>query len=673
MAFPQRPFVLINQAELDRLRADLQGAGWKRDLYDAQRGNGFMPVGYGLRANAADWMHRTIVIPARGGHYHHFFCEDGDRLDIPPDQQLAPGPYRCPKCGRSYQGEKFDGAMRRLAHGWLARAALDLALVSALERDTAYARKAGEILLKYAAAYPGPHDTNTTGGMIFQSLDESMWVIPLAQAYDLVHASLSPEQCALIERFFADVAGGLQKCGTHGNWGSWHLSAVGVVGYAIQAPALIRWATEQFQAQIRDQLGDDGLWPESVHTYHYFPLMAFVAFAEAAFHAGVDLYHWEARPGKSLMRMFTAPLPYAYPDLRLPAINDGWFQAFLPPSMYEVACARDPRPEFAWVLANIYRPGAVPGGTVTEPNAPPRGGLYAFLFGRALPADVASPKFESINFPVLGICTLRSGHGAMLTFDYGPFLGHGQLDKMGITLFANGKLWAADYGTPGYGSSILPWYNATFSHNTMVVDGKSQAPTRENHAELWFRESGFEAVRSTTLQAFEGVTHTRTVIRLDDDFVVVDDLAAATSHVYDFYFHAEGEFSLQAPAPSSPADGAPSAQIKNLRRHVPRERIEACWRQPDARLNVTILPSTEATPLTALCPAESGSREVPLLIVRQTAAQARFLTLLRPSTAAAASEATMLPDGVAFQQGANRVELHIPSEGKPTLVHPPAP
>ena len=31
-------------------------------------------------------------------------------------------------------------------------------------------------------------------------------------------------------------------------------------------------------------------------------------FAEAAWHAGTDLYYWEAKPGKSLLNMFSTPL-----------------------------------------------------------------------------------------------------------------------------------------------------------------------------------------------------------------------------------------------------------------------------------------------------------------------------------------------------------------------------
>ncbi len=432
-----------------------------------------------------------------------------------------------------------------MAHIWLSQAALDLALVAALEHKPEYAAKAAEILSKYAAAYPGPHTDAVTGGMVYQSLCEAMWVIPLAQAYDLAYEDLSPEQRAKAEQFLRTVAEGLQRCGTRGNWGSWHLSAVGVVGYAIEDQELVAWATERFKQQIREQLGDDGLWPESVHTYHYFPLRAFMDFAEAAWHAGTDLYHWEAKPGKSLLTMFTAPLQYAYPDLRLAAINDGWFESFVPADCYELAYHRTQDPRFAWVLANGYRRGVLPAGRVnSSPRDSLRSGLHAFLFGGAIPANVTPPSAASVNFPVLGICMLRSTNGAMLSFDYGPFLGHGQRDKMGITLFADRKLWLADYGTPGYGASILPWYQSTFAHNTVVVDGKSQNPTKENNVKLWLGEPDLEAAQSETTEAYPGVAHTRTVVRIGDCFVVADQLKSDTEHTYDLYLHSEGKLSL---------------------------------------------------------------------------------------------------------------------------------
>lgn len=538
--FPERPYVLIDARELADLREALGKPGWKADLYHMPRKIRTVSAGFGTRWNADLWLKREIEIPARGGHYHHFFCDDGDRLEMPTDQRFVPGPYRCPKCGRSYEGPRYEDALRREAHMWLAQAACDLALVAAIETKPEYAAKAAEILSKYAEAYPDPHTNATTGGILYQSLCEAMWIIPLAQAYDLIHDTLTTAQRGTIEAFLRSAAEGIGRCGTGGNWGSWHLSAVGVVGYTVQAPDLIDWATEHFEQQIREQLGDDGLWPESVHTYHFFPLRAFVAFAEAAWHTGTDLYRREGKPGKSLMSMFTAPLHYAYPDLRLPAINDGWFESFLPADLYELAYHRFKEPLFAYVLANGYRPGAVPAGSIADSDVPPRSGLYAFLFGAAVPTDVPTWSASSSHFPVLGICILRSANGAMLTFDYGRFLGHGQLDKMGITLYANDTLWVADYGTVGYGAPILPWYTSTFSHNTIIVDNQNQKRTNEHNIELWLGHADIEAARSFTTEAYPGVTHTRTVIRVHDYFVVVDELTGTAAHTYDFYLHAEG-------------------------------------------------------------------------------------------------------------------------------------
>jgi hypothetical protein len=629
--FPQRPFVLVNETELAAVRRELASPGWKAKLYRAAPGVEFSGSARGVRANADRWLERDIVIPARGGHYHHFFCEDGTRLELPREPVFVPGPYRCPACGRQFEGERFEAALRRTAHAWLAQAARDLALVHALEQRPECAAKAAEILLKYADAYPGPHTSRLAGGIQYQSLCESTWVIPLAQAFDLIHPALSESQREKIARLLETVAGGIRVCGTRGNWGSWHLSAVGVVGYATGNRELVDWATTEFKRQMQDELGDDGLWPESVHTYHYYPLRAFVALAEAAWHAGEDLYRWEAKPGKSLLSMFTAPLDYAYPDLRLPAINNGWFEAFVPPDLYELAQRRAPDPRFAGVLARSYQQARPAAGSV-EPVSHefPRAGIYAFLFGEPLPAEVAAPARPSVNFPVLGIAVLRSTNDAMLTFDYGPFLGHGQHDKMGITLFAHDRLWVGDYGTPGYGAQILPYYKSTFAHNTIVVDDQDQQATRENHARLWLGNDTVEAAQSQTTEAYPGVTHVRTAVRAGDYFVVRDTLTSATERTYDFYLRAEGELSLTSPGQPASTPDLKVKWLEAVRAYAPRATVAGNWQAEGNGLALWLSGSSPVTPITALCPAETGARRVPLLVARQTAANAEFMTVLFP-------------------------------------------
>lgn len=667
--FPNRPFVLISEGELTVLRGQLARPGWKADLYRANRALTAGSTGLGVRLNGDHWLKRDIKIPARGGHFHHFFCVDGDRLEFPKGQCFVAGPYRCARCGRLYSGEKYEAALRRAVHVWLSQAALDLGLVAAIERKPNYAAKAAEILSAYATAYPGPHTDAVTGGMIHQSLCEAMWVIPLAQAYDLIHGELCAEQHARIEHFLQTVAHGLRRCGTNGNWGSWHLSAVGVIGYAVKDEQLIKWAMDSFKQQIRDQLGDDGLWPESVHTYHYFPLLAFMDFAEAAWHAGTDLYHWEAKPGKSLLQMFVAPLQYAYPDLRLPAINDGWFQAFVPADCYELAYHRTQDPRFAWVLANGYRRGAAPAGRVnTDPRDALRSGRYAFLFGDAIPTKVTSPPATSVNFPVLGICMLRSTNGAMLSFDYGPFLGHGQPDKMGITLFANSNLWLADYGTPGYGSSILPWYRSTLAHNTVVVDGKSQSPTKENNVKLWLGEPDLEAAQSETTRAYPGVTHRRTVARLGDCYVVADHLKSEVERTFDLYLHSEGKLSLDGRIRETHAVAAPVSWIEKLTARLPVAAISGRWSGRGGGIGFWVGGSSPLTPLTAQCPAETGSRKVQLFVGRQMGLTAEFVTVLSPFKGKDDLEVSRQGGALAIRRGKVLDVLSLPPDGSRPAV-----
>jgi hypothetical protein len=669
-AFPNRPFVLLNENELATLRSDLAKPGWKADMYRADRGASATGSGLGTRANADLWLKRPIEIPARGGHFHHFFCVEGDQLEVPKDQRFVPGPYRCPKCGKQYSGQKYEAALRRSAHIWLSQAALDLALVAALEHKPACAAQAAEILSKYAAGYPGPHTDAVTGGMIYQSLCEAMWVIPLAQAYDLIHDELSPGQRAKIETFLRTVAEGLQRCGTHGNWGSWHLSAVGVVGYAIEDQELVAWATDRFKQQIRDQLGDDGLWPESVHTYHYFPLRAFMDFAEAAWHAGTDLYHWEAKPGKSLLTMFTAPLQYAYPDLRLAAINDGWFQAFVPANGYELAYHRTQDPRFAWVLANGYKRGAPPAGLAnSDPRDSLRNGSYAFLFGGDIPTSVIPPPAASVNFPVLGICMLRSTNGAMLSFDYGPFLGHGQLDKMGITLFANRKLWLADYGTPGYGSSILPWYQSTFAHNTIVVDGKSQNRTKENNVRLWLGGADLEAAQSETSEAYPGVAHRRTVVRIGDYFVVADSLTSEAEHNFDLCLHSEGNLSLDGRKLQTQPIAVPVPWIEKLSARIPATELLGHWEEGGSGIGFWLGGTSPVTPMIGQCPAETGSRKIQMLLGRQKGRVVEFVTLLYPYKRKLDLAVARRGNEITIHHGGASDVLTLPSDGtRPAIV-----
>jgi hypothetical protein len=371
--------------------------------------------------------------------------------------------------------------------------------------------------------------------------------------------------------------------------------------------------------------------------------------------------------------MFSAPLQYAYPDLRLAAINDGWFESFVPADAYELVYHRTQDPRFAWVLANGYKRGALPAGVVSaDPRDSLRQGLYAFLFGGAIPLNGTPPPAISVNFPVLGICMLRSTNGAMISFDYGPFLGHGQRDKMGITLFANRKLWLADYGTPGYGASILPWYQSTFAHNTIVVDGKSQHPTRENNVKLWLGGTDLEAAQSETAEAYPGVAHTRTVVRIGDYFVVADQLKSETEHTYDLYMHSEGKLSLEGDKLAAQPMAAPVQWIEKLSARMPVTAVSGRWAEGGGGVGFWVAGSRPTTPITGQCPAETGSRKVQLLVSRQMGRAADFVTVLCPFQGKLNLAVEHQGNDFHIQHGGLLDVLTLPPDGtRPTVARRP--
>jgi hypothetical protein len=613
-----RPSVFLNQEELAHLRTELKTVEWKREIYEKDVGTPRF-IGSGIKPNADRWLKQDIVVPARSGHYHNFFCDDGTELRVPDDGKPHAEGYTCPACGKVYKGEKYDAAVRWLIHNRLAVAAFDLGLTYAIEGDERYAEKAAEILIKYADAYPGPHTGHTQGGIMYQSLCESVWVIPLAGAYDLIYDSgaLSDADNAHIEdKLFRPVAQGLIDVPTGGNWKSWHLSAVGVVGYAIHDQKLIQYAIDAFEHQITHDLGDDGIWPESIHTYHFFALQAFLYLAEAARHNGVDLYHFEPKPGKSLKSMFTAPIAYAYPDFRLPAINDGWFDIFLPLNLYELAYARYDSNDLGWMLKEGY-----------EARSVPRSGVWALLQGVSLDKEFHTPTLPSTNYPGVGIAVLRSPNSNMMTFDYGPFMGHGQPDKLGITLFANGSLMAADYGTPGYGSASMQWYVHTPAHNTVIVDGKDQAHTNERRLTHFRTGKVFEVAEAETEQAYPRVLHKRTVMRVGKSFIVIDRLTSKDKHTYDWFFRSEGKLDLVGETVSKPLGYQFVDEKSQLSTDAP---WKARWDLDRKGLNVFMLDSHPSLITVAECPAETTARKIPLLIVRKEGKDEFFVAVLAP-------------------------------------------
>lgn len=625
------PRVLVTEPRLRFLRADLKTNSIRRAIYDKD-----------VKANADRWLHREIVIPEQGGWGHDYCGPDGVLLELPADQRFDPNkPSRSPSTGKDYISPKILAARRYFEHTWLSFAVRDLALAGGMEQRREYADKAAEILLKYADAYPHFIAGKNGFGFHRMSICEAVSLIPMAQGYDLIYNSgvLDDAQKRHIERdFFWPEAQRLARAGLLGNWGSWHLSAVGVIGYATGHQRFADYGADKFKWQIATNLGDDGLWPESVHCYHFYPLDAFLSLAEAAGNCGTDLFHWQAKPGKGIEAMFESPLRYMYPTLQLPAINDGWYNAWLPQDQYAVAYWHYHRPELAWALRRSKEIGR---SGVTGEFYDQRYRL--FLFGAKLPDEVPAPLFTSTNFPGLGIAILRQGANAaanremFLTFHYGQFSGHGHYDKMGITLFANGQPLAPGLGTPGYGSPNIRFFGGVTAHNTIAVDEQNQARTTDSELLAFRDEPQVKLAAAETSQLVPGTKWIRAVLLADNYAVVWDDLHGDKEHTYDWFFHAVGdELILSGVSTSRPADTRKTGEfpypfLAGARaQQLAGSSAEANWSSPQKTgLKIWMMGGANDSLFSARCPLTDGTT-IPLIALRKHAAACQFVNVLQP-------------------------------------------
>ena len=164
-----------------------------------------------------------------------------------------------------------------------------------------------------------------------------------------------------------------------------------------------------------------------------------------------------------------------------------------------------------------------------------------------------------------------------------------------------------------------------------MVDGKSQAGTKENRVQLWLGGDDLEAAESETVEAYPGVTHTRKIVRVGDCFVVVDWLKSEVAHTYDFYLHSEGRLSLDGGTANSRPVDSPVRWIESPSALAPQAAVSGRWSEGDRDVAFWLAAgSGPVTPIIAQCPAETGSRKVPLLIGRQRGKAAEFVAVLFP-------------------------------------------
>ena len=541
----------------------------------------------GLLKKANGWLERTPQFPPRGGQWWHWYTCEKCGVSLKTE---GPTKHVCPVCKKVYSGWPYDDVVLDRDHHELAFATRDLGLVYQLTKDARYAAKAREILMGYAERYLNYplhdiHGKPTGGGghVTPQTLDESTWSIPLIQGFDCVKEQLSAEDIAFIsEKMLLPCAYHIKKhqWGIH-NICCWHNSAYGLAGLTLGKSDLVHGAIfgpKGFLAQVEKGVTDDGPWYERAWGYHFYTMSAMRPLEEAIMNTKI------VELPKRYKLMYDAPLKFLTPTYQLPAFHDSARVGFNFASFsgwYEGAYTawRDP------IHGEIVKSGK-------------RNSLEATLFGVS-DIQTSGSTFKSEDYHDAGIAVLRTQSPKLNTalipsnfiaLDYGEHGGgHGHPDKLNYVLYAHNQLIAEDpgciaYGNPAHGG----WYRQTVSHNTLVVDGKSQAPATGHclafasmpDAALCVAEAG---------PIYKGVKAYRAVAMIGD--YVFDMLWADSNaeHQYEYAFHARGTLAAaqEGAATDEPqGDGYKWAKDWKLLKTAPVQ--DFVWTQEKVKLALSL-------------------------------------------------------------------------------------
>lgn len=601
----------------------------RENLTRRARSVGFRPALDRLRREAVEFSTMRLAVPELpGGYYHDFICpEHGVELCFDPH---CPGEHRCPVDQAVFVGEKFDAAWRWFVNHHLAERALRLAVLWRAEAVAEHHEIVRGILLEYAARYEFygncPRTGQNPGIATYTTLDESVWIIPLAWAYSLIAETLpDAESDRIVSRLLVPAAEHLvqRRYRAIHNFTCWHNAAIATIGRVAGRADLVRFALEGDlgqRAQLRQGMLGDGLWFEGSMSYHFYSVWALLMSALVFRHeASTDITADAAVP-KSLL----APIQCAHPDGTLPATNDCWYFTSIlgacchgvPPAadFYEIAYALYGDPVFASTLHRAYR-------------AVPRDGVYALLFGVETLPPVPLPTRVSLHLPYSGLAVLRPVDGVELLLKCGPHGGHhGHPDKLSISGWAQEWRFSPDLGTPGYGvASLETWYRQTLSHNTVLIDGESQ-PAVDGRIER------FKSDLVVATVEWEGVKLRRTVHARPEYFIDRFEVDCVTPRCIDWIYHNAGALTSDAPARevNSIAGGVAYRHLSRINERTATRPFCLQWRDGGFGLQLWMPAVIDEQVFTGVSPANPPATLYGFVLRRRSESRSVFVAVLHP-------------------------------------------
>ena len=471
----------------------------------------------------------------------------------------------------------------------------NLGIAWQLTGDKRYAAKVREILMAYVDFYPAldfhPLGLSKNPGRIFwQTLNESVFLVHTAVAYDCVYDYLSKkERKTLEEKFFRPYAdfimnglphnrANVQMFATLNNWATWACAGVGMIGMVMGDDSLVRKALKGsdlsgesgFLRQMDVLFSEDGYFTEGAYYLRY-AIWPFVTFAQCLDHYDPSMKIFSYRDS-ILLKAVDALLQMAY-EGEFMHFNDALEKGYNAQeliSAVDIAYHANPSDKaLLWVSERYQHKVLISDAGFDVASAVSR--------GEAEPLVLRSGYYRDGEKGDMGAFTILRPYNRQLnsavTFKATSHgLGHGHFDRLTYAYYDNGNEIITDYGSARflnieakynghYTHENESWAKSTVAHNTLVVDGKTYCGHKwRKSQETWpepyyhsFRE-GLQMVSATESNVYPGVVYSRYLVYADVPFLeypLIMDLMkvkADKTHTYDLPLHYNGHMiSLSVP------------------------------------------------------------------------------------------------------------------------------
>lgn len=299
------------------------------------------------------------------------------------------------------------------------------------------------------------------------------------------------------------------------------------------APRWLEIANLRLSRLLKREIYPDGGYYELSTFYHRFVIRILQQIAEFARENDVALADFVYQ---ELERMYEFLMYLARPDGRMPQVNDG-FHAKNLRVLYHQPAKMFQRADFAFFAS---------GGEAGRP-----------------------PDSTSLAFPYSGLYVMRtdwSPQAHYVLVDAGPFgSAHGHEDKLSFELHAFGRPFIIESGTYTYNYNRWHHYfESSFAHNTIVVDGRSQLRARnpkkwvvsppQKQPNVWISNQRFDYLEAVYDEGYgnkkedvlQGLTHHRRLLFVKPYYWVLWDIVTGEGeHTVTQLFHAAPEVRVE--------------------------------------------------------------------------------------------------------------------------------